>query len=404
MNGIKQIFIKEMDRVFKDKKMVFSVFILPVVVMIGILVIMNSLMGSMEKDIEQHKPIVYVQNQAESFRSFLTENNHTYQLKSIKTKQERTDAESQIIKGNADLLIEFPVDMEEQIAQYKEGDAIPQVKTYYNPSEDYSRQAFTEISQNALEAYRQSLLSKRVGNLEQISIFTVNTDNKEMIMQDESKAGGKALGMMLPYFITILLFAGAMGIGTDMIAGEKERGTMASLLVSPIKRSAIVLGKVCSLMCISGISSVIYVVAMVAFIPVMMKSMTGQRDNFNLNFSVAQIIMLGVLLVAVAFLYSSIIALMSVFAKTTKEAGTYVMPAYMLILIIGMTTIFTTGETTTASYCIPIYNSSVALKGILTQEITMMQYGLTVGITLLVGAILTGIMVKAFESEKVMSI
>ena len=77
-----------------------------------------------------------------------------------------------------------------------------------------------------------------------LTVFTVNSDNPDMVIQDEEKAGGKVLGMMLPYFVTILLFAGAMGIGTDMVAGEKERGTMASLLVSPIKRSSIVLGKV----------------------------------------------------------------------------------------------------------------------------------------------------------------
>ena len=70
--------------------------------------------------------------------------------------------------------------------------------------------------------------------------------------------------MMLPYFITILLFAGAMGLGVDMITGEKERGTMASLLVTPVKRSSIVLGKVFALMALTGISSVIYVAAMVA--------------------------------------------------------------------------------------------------------------------------------------------
>ena len=80
----------------------------------------------------------------------------------------------------------------------------------------------------------------------------MNSDNPDMVIQDEQKAGGKALGMMLPYFVTILLFAGAMGLGTDMVAGEKERGTMASMLVAPIKRSSIVLGKVFALMIISG--------------------------------------------------------------------------------------------------------------------------------------------------------
>ena len=51
-----------------------------------------------------------------------------------------------------------------------------------------------------LEAYRQTLLTERVGDLEQIAVFTVNSDNDKMVIQDEQKASGKALGMMLPYF------------------------------------------------------------------------------------------------------------------------------------------------------------------------------------------------------------
>ena len=157
-----------------------------------------------------------------------------------------------------------------QVTSYQTGAPTPQVKTYYNPSEDYSRAAYDTISNGVLESYRQLLLSDRVEDMEGLTVFTVNSDNPEMVIQDEEKASGKVLGMMLPYFVTILLFAGAMGIGTDMVAGEKERGTMASLLVSPIKRSSIVLGKVFSLMIISGVSSVVYVGAMVAFMPQMM--------------------------------------------------------------------------------------------------------------------------------------
>ena len=130
-----------------------------------------------------------------------------------------------------------------------------------------------------------------------------------MVIQDEEKAGGKVLGMMLPYFVTILLFAGAMGIGTDMVAGEKERGTMASLLVSPIKRSSIVLGKVFALMIISGISSVVYVAAMVAFMPQMMGGMGAGDTGLNLTLNPGQIAMLAFLLISIAFLYSALIVL-----------------------------------------------------------------------------------------------
>lgn len=401
MSGIKQIFNKEMARIFKDKKMVFSVFLLPVLIMVLILSIVNGLASNMKDDIESHVASVYIMNQPEALGDILDATGAKFKLKTIATEKEMKKAKKEILDGEADLIVEFPDDFRQAIENYQEGSKIPQVKTYQNPSEDYSREAADNMD-NALEAYRQLLLSQRVSDMEQLTVFQINTDNDEMYIQDEKKASGKAIGMMLPYFITILLFAGAMGIGTDMIAGEKERGTMASLLVSPIKRSSIVLGKVFSLMTVSGISSLIYVIAMVICAPIMMGSMGG-LDNLSLSLSPQQGIMLGAMLVAISFLYSSIIALISVFAKSTKEASTYVMPAYMLVLIVGLFTMFTSGETSQATFFIPFYNNALVLQGILSQEVTMFQYGVTLAETFAIGIILLGVIVKAFESEKVMS-
>lgn len=401
MSGISQICRKELARVFKDKKMIFSVFILPVLIMVGIMTLVSNLSMSAEKDVETHNAVVYVQNAPDGFEDFLRASEKECEIIEM---SDRAGTEDMIRNGDADLLIEFPEDFTDAVSGYKAGDAVPQIKTYYNPSEDYSRAAYDTISSGVLENYRETLLADRVDDMAGLTVFTVNTDNPDMVIQDEEKAGGKILGMMLPYFITILLFAGAMGIGTDMVAGEKERGTMASLLVSPIKRSSIVLGKVFSLMVISGVSSVVYVAAMVAFMPQMMGGMGGADLGVNLSLNPAQIAMLAALLIAIAFLYSAIIVLVSVFAKTVKEANSYIMPMYMLVLVLGITTMFTTKTPQDWLYAVPIYNTSLTLQGILTQEVTMMQYGLTLGVTLVLGAVLIGVIAKAFESEKVMAI
>ena len=254
MKEIGEIFRKEIFRVFKDKKMLLSVFVLPVVLMVGLMYLMSNVMTNMMDDIDSHKSIVYVQNEPESFRNFRGENAFDADVRGIDgAMYDRQQAETDILNGDADLLIEFPENFDAMITDYETGGEVPQVKAFYNPSEDYSSAAYSEIAQGALEVYRQTLLAGRVGNLEQLAVFTMNTDSEEMVIQDENKAGGKALGMMLPYFVTLMLFAGAMSIGTDMIAGEKERGTMASLLVSPVKRSSIIFGKVFALMSISGL-------------------------------------------------------------------------------------------------------------------------------------------------------
>ena len=229
-----------------------------------------------------------------------------------------------------------------------------------------------------LEVYRQALLSERVGDMQSLTVFTVNSDNPDMVIQDEQKAGGKALGMMLPYFVTILLFAGAMGLGTDMVAGEKERGTMASMLVAPIKRSSIVLGKVFALMIISGISSVVYVAVMVGFLPQMMGAYGS--EGLGLSLEVGQVLMMAFLLIAIAFLYSGIIVL--------------IMPVYMLILILGIATMFTTQNIENWYYAVPVFNTALALQGILTGDVSVMQYAVTLAETLILGMILITVMAK----------
>lgn len=396
---MKTIYKKELARIFKDKKMVFSVFLLPVLLMVGIMALVGNMTQKEMKNIAEHKSIVYIMNEPESFSAFVKAAKLHIKEKDITSDSELEKIKAMLKEGDADLIIEFPEAFDQIIAEYKSGQDIPQIKTYYNPSEDYSSSAYETVSGNFLEAYRQNLLSRRIGDLNDIQIFTVNSDNPDMVVQDDQKASGKALGMMLPYFITILLFAGAMGIGVDMIAGEKERGTMASLLVTPVKRKSIVLGKVFALMTLSGISSIIYIVVMGISFP----KILGGNKGLELEITLQQIVMIGVLLVVIAFLYSSIIVLISVFAKDTKEASTYIMPAYMVVLVIGLMTMFTTKEAGTMEYLIPVYNTALALKGILTNDVTMIQYVITMAITLVLGGVFTVAIAQAFESEKVMN-
>ena len=387
MREIRLICKKELSRVLTDRKMLFSVFLLPAIIMVVVMNVMTSFSKNLENDVKSHAPIVYLQNAPEGVEQYLKAYNEKMDLRTVDDEQKVTE---EIRDGSADLWIAFPQDFLEQIEVYKTGDEIPQIKVYYNPSEEYSQAAYEGVAGGCLEVYRQALLSERVGDMQSLTVFTVNSDNPDMVIQDEQKAGGKALGMMLPYFVTILLFAGAMGLGTDMVAGEKERGTMASMLVAPIKRSSIVLGKVFALMIISGISSVVYVAVMVGFLPQMMGAYGSE-------------LMMAFLLIAIAFLYSGIIVLISVFAKDTKEASSYIMPVYMLILVLGIATMFTTHNIENWYYAVPVFNTALALQGILTGDVSVMQYAVTLAETLILGVILITVIAKAFESEKVMA-
>lgn len=399
MNTIKEIFKKELRRVLFDKKMLFSLYVLPVVVMIGIYGLMGVMMENMSKDIEKHTSNIVVYQAPDSFKEYIKKMDKDSKI-TFKDQDDFKADRKDILGGKIDLAVGFEDGFEQKITNYKKGDAIPQVKTYYNPTEDYSSSTYNKYTSTYIESYRNILLEQRTGDLESVQMFTVDTDNKDNIVQDNQKAGGKVLGMLLPYLVSILLFAGVMALGTDTITGEKERGTIATMLVAPVKRSHIVYGKLLALMVLSAISALFYGVAMIIAMPTMSKFMAQSGVKFTL--SISQVVMLLGIIVSMVFLFVALISLTSVFAKTVKEASSYVMPAYMVVIVCGMMTMFMTGNTPMYSYFIPIYGSSVALRNVLTMDITWVQGLITMAMNLVFGGICAGIVTKAFKSERVM--
>ena len=207
----------------------------------------------------------------------------------------------------------------------------PDVQTFYNPSETYSYYARENFVTLLKESYEKALLAERLGNSNIINVFTVDAKNTDSVIQDDEKAAGKFLGTLLPYLLTILLFAGPMSLGTDAITGEKERGTMASMLVTPVRRGDIVLGKLLALTVLSIMSASVYVIAMTVALPKSMETM-AQGADLSVTFGVDQILMIAVIILSLAFLYVALVGVTSVFAKTVKEASSYVMPIYICLL------------------------------------------------------------------------
>ena len=396
MKGFKTIVGKELARVLKDKKMIFSMFILPIILVVGIMGLIGFLVDSMNSDIEEHISNVYIVNSPEDFSS-LVSTVEGVKVEYLDADTSLDEVKQGIMDGEVDALIEFPADFEEQI---KSTDVkIPQVKTFYNPTEDYSAVA-RENFVNILEGYRQMLLAEKFGSVEATLIFTVDTDNEESVIQDDEKAMGKILGMMVPYFITLLIFASAMGLGIDSIAGEKERGTLASLLMTPV-----VMGKVVALAILSVLSALVYVVSMLIAAGVGLNTLIGDEMSSQLAFSFTpvQVVQLIVLIIGVVLMYVSIIGLVAVLAKNIKEAQSYISPVYIVVLVAGMITMYTTDtEVSIVNYLIPLFGASNAFKGIFTQTITAGQF---LGATLVTYGIALGLIAltaKAFKSEKIM--
>ena len=404
MNGVKNIVMKELSRVFHDKKLVFSLFIIPAVMIVGMYSLMGTLLGNMMSDIEEHIPSVYIQNAPEDLESLIGSVGFQGEIRYIDASADTERIKSDILAGNVDLLVVFDQGFGDTIAAYQSaGDPIPEVKTYYNTAEDYSTAARENFVGTVLNNYQQGILAKRLGNMEQLQVFYIDKNPETSIIVDEKKQSGKILGMMVPFLINIMLFAGAMGLCVDAITGEKERGTLSSMLVSPIRRGEIVFGKLISLAILSSISAAVYTISIVTAMPILMKGVTdGALEGISMQFTPVEIIMLLVIMVVVVYLYVSIVSLVAVLARTSKEANTYVMPAYILVMLGSLMTFAGKGDTKLVNFAIPVYNSAVSIQNLLMGELTLPQFGLTVCSLLILAAIVTALITRAFNSEKIM--
>lgn len=400
--GFKVILSKELKRVFGDKKMVFSLFILPIILIAGIYGMMFFLVDKQKSSINEHVSEVFVQNMPDNFSELMSK--HTECNINVIPAGESADTyKDKLLDGTYDLVVVFPENFYENFKNADATSTLPDIKTFYNPSEDNSGEARTRFTETYLEEYKQLLLNERFGSLNYAMVFSVDADNPDMIVQDNGKATGKILGTIIPYLITILIFGGAMGLGVDTIAGEKERGTIANLLISPIKRVDIIMGKIAALAIVSVLSAGVYVISFIGSAVVLSKK-SGMGEMFSrlsLNFTSVQIVQFVVLLLGLVLLYVGIIGFVSLMAKNIKEAQSFIMPVYIIVMFAGMITMYS-GDVTSGSYMIPVYNTSAAFKGIFERTITMNQYLTSTIITYAFAGVMVCLMAKAMNSEKIM--
>lgn len=400
MGTIGVIVRKELRRVFKDRKMIFGLFIFPAVLVIGIYALIGQLTSAMIDDVDTHVPDVWIAGVPLEVEAVIQETGYEDLANvSYVSVEEATEATSKVTEEEIDLIVVFTDGFFETYLEYQtEGDMVPAVQLYYTTAGNYSSQARYTFEEVVLAPLEVAMLEGRVGSLELLRVF----DTEKVIMDEENTAAAEMLSMMMPYFITMMLFAGAMSLGVDAIAGEKERGTMAILLLTPVERYKIAWGKIISLAILSCMSACVYTVAMLISLPSMMNSMGGDTiSTYTISFT--QVISLLLIMLSMVVLYVALIGIVSVYASSLKEAQSYVSPLYIVVILAGLLTMFQGGkEVANYMFAIPLYGNALLIQQIVMNELTFIQFIMSFGSTTLLSLILIAGITKAFNSEKVM--
>lgn len=386
-SNIFTIMKKELSRFFGDKRMVLSTIVLPGLLIYVMYTFMGSAITNMYMPDDTKKPTVAVINLPDSVRGDVSTQ---FDLQSSEGSEE--ELKDQISNQKLDLLAVFPDNFDEAVAAYEtvSGTAAPAVSLYYNSASTSSRSSYDQMIA-LLDGYESSLANK----------FDVNHDPQTSYDLASAKdSSAMIFSSMLPLLLMIFLFSGCMSVAPESIAGEKELGTIATLLITPVKRSQIAIGKISALAIIALLSGISSAAGTLLSLP---KLMGGAMDNMDVNvYTVTDYILLGVIILSTVLFLIAIISVISAFAKTIKEAQTYVTPLMIVVMLIGITAMFGSGaKTDWVYYLIPLYNSVQCMIGIFSFKFQAVNVIAAVVSNLVYTGIAVFVLTRMFNSERV---
>ena len=389
MRNIFAIIKKEFFRFFKDTRLMFTTVILPgLMIFLVYSVIGTALTDQFGGDSEYvHK--VYVNEIPESI-NYLIENSGIT-IEKIEYKDEDVEfVKEKIAKKEADILVIFSPDFDNSVNSYEIGNGeAPYIKMYYNSISTESGIIYNTLS-TLFNAYESQISNK----------FDINLGEEKFDLASDKDLTGTIFSMMLPFLILTFLFSGCMAIAPESIAGEKERGTIATLLVTPIKRSELAIGKIISLSVIAILSALSSFLGTIASLPKLMGMQDGQISS-NV-YSMGDYFYILLIIVSTVMVIISVMAILSSLAKSVKEASTLISPLMVLVMIVGVTSMFGSSETSLLMYFVPIYNSVKIMGAIFSFNLNTLYVLITVLSNIIYSIILVYALTKVFNNEKIM--
>ena len=384
-NGMLTIFRKELARFFGDKRTALGTILLPGILIFAVYTFMGSALSDQFSVDEDFVPTIQAINLPDSVAALAGQAGLDIQA------AEGTDQSKTLIQEQElDLLAVFPEGFDNQVAAYEvsSGAPAPAVELYYNSASVDSSAAY-EMLYALLDGYESSLSNK----------FDINSGSGSYDLATDADTAGTFLSSMMPMLLMIFLFSGCMSTAPESIAGEKERGTIATLLITPLRRRDLALGKICALSIIALLSGLSSTVGTLLSMPTLMQ----MEGNVGAAYTPVHYLALCLIILSTVLFIVACISLISAFAKTIKEAQTYVTPLMILSMVVGVTAMFGGGASAQLwAYFIPFYNSVQVMVGIFALELNWTYLLIAVASNLVYTAIGVWGLTRMFNSEKIM--
>lgn len=399
---IKNIFKKELKDIFRDKKTIFMMIVLPILLYPVIMLVSAQIS-------------MYAMNQKETTEYVVSVDKKDFDkdiFDNLINKEEFTNLKFiEQVNDENDRLINEKKRLEERtIDAYIEVETTPSkqisYKVYINSAIEQSLNAGNKVEE-FLKAYKEEVVYK---NLEKEGLDPVITLEPVIyssidLAQNEEKAG-QIMSMLLPIFLIIGILMGALYPAIDVMAGEKERGTIETLLTLPVSNIELIVGKFLAVATVSIMSALLNIFSIIASCVLIMMSadLSQSVKEMHLDFGafVVPFIVALVCILIFALIITAVSMCVCSMAKSFKEAQNYATPLMLIFMLPGYASMIPGLELTTLTACIPIVNVVLLIKSVLTfkYDIGAMALVAVSNFGFLILALV--VLAKLFDSEEIL--
>ena len=386
---------KECARFFGDKALVFTAIIMPGLLLYLVYTLVGRGLSHAQLNEPEPPAVVYMENRPRELSPLLDSlplHCITYGFDTAHVLDLIREKESGVA------LVQFPPQFITTSAPQQAATQPPLIRISYNPSSLTSARSY-DLLTHTLRAYEHSvcpLFDIDAHPLSSTTLSSVDSNPTDKVAADAQSL----LSEVLPMLILMMLFAGCMAVAPTSIAGEKERGTIATLLVTPLNRNELAWGKILSLSCFALLSGVSSMAGIMLSLPQLISS--GGIHISTGNYPASHLLALLLVVLSTVLMFIGLISIISALATSVKQATSFVSPLMFVVMFVGLTPVFGAHSDSIALYLVPLHNSVLCMTDIFGQHIHPGTLTIAITINLVITALEAWLLTRLFNSERIM--
>ncbi len=367
------VFKKEVKDIFRDKRTWIASVLIPMLVFPLIFFFMNIGISKMDKNLQNDIPIFIETNQQEADIIKYLEGEEGLEIINI------DDPYIALEKGDIKAIIKIEEDFQNKIDEKTLG----KIEIIFDEISNESSMT-ASIVEEIINGYSEEV---RLERLEHIGIDPailqpISIERKAYIPEGQESKGDSMVLMMLtfilPFFLMIYPVVGGMPAAIDLGAGEKERMSLEPLLATGAGRLSILTGKYLTILFASILGTITSLIGVFVSYKIAPEIMP-----LGVRISPLSMLILVVTSLFIAMILSGLMLSISVFAKSYKEAGTYLSPLTIILMVPAYLTIFMDIRTLSDNmFFIPLLNSVLLMKEVLVDIINPLHIIMTFGVSI----------------------